>query len=109
MNINAFENESAGEADAKLYREIVGGLIYAMTCTRPDLSFVVTKLSQHMSKPNAHHMTMAKHTLRYIKATAEQQLIFRKSENPLRLILAFATQIGPTPQTEKVSLDIVFN
>ena len=85
MNVNKFENEPAEETDATLYREIVGGLIYAMTCTRPDLSFVVTKLSQHMSKPNARHMTMAKHTLRYIKATINKQLVFRKSENPLTL------------------------
>ena len=101
MNINKFENESAvvghgggawlvheerGETNARLYREIVGGLIYAMTCTRPDLSFAVTKLSQHMSAPTAHHMTMAKHTLRYIKATVDRPLIFRKSEKPLKLI-----------------------
>ena len=37
MNINKFESEPSGETDARLYREIVGGLIYAMTCTRPDL------------------------------------------------------------------------
>lgn len=85
MNINKFENEDVEDADARLYREIVGGLIYAMTCSRPDLSFIVTKLSQHMSKPNKHHMTMAKHTLRYIKATIDRQLIFRKSENRLNL------------------------
>ena len=88
MNINKFEHEPADETDPKLYREIVGGLIYAMTCTRPDLSFVVTKLSlsQHMSKPNVNHMTMAKHTLRYIKGTIDRKLIFTKSENPLKLI-----------------------
>ena len=26
------------------YREIVGSLIYAMTCTRPDISWIVSKL-----------------------------------------------------------------
>ena len=30
MNINKFESEPSGETDARLYREIVGGLIYAM-------------------------------------------------------------------------------
>ena len=38
--------------DFSIYREIVGSLIYVMTGTRPDLSYVVTKLAQHMSKPN---------------------------------------------------------
>lgn len=36
--------------DHKKYRQMVGRLVYAMTCTRPDLSYVVTKLSQHLSK-----------------------------------------------------------
>ena len=32
--------------DPKRYREIIGSLIYAMTCTRPDISRTVSKLSQ---------------------------------------------------------------
>lgn len=35
--------------DAKLFREIVGNLTYVMRATRPDLCYVVTKLSQHMA------------------------------------------------------------
>ena len=69
--------------DVKTYRQIVGGLIYLMSCTRPDLSFVVSMLSQFMSKPTSGHMTMAKHVLRYIKGTMHFRLIFRKSENPI--------------------------
>ena len=38
-------------ADARLYREIVGSLIYIMTATRPDLCYSATKVSQHMSNP----------------------------------------------------------
>ena len=34
--------------DGKLFRQIVGSLIYIMTCTRPDLSYVVSNLSQHI-------------------------------------------------------------
>ena len=30
---------------------MVGSLIYAATCTRPDLSFIVMKLSQNLSNP----------------------------------------------------------
>ncbi len=42
-----FDNE--GEpADPKRYREVVGSLIYVMTRTKPDLSFIVTQLSQHL-------------------------------------------------------------
>ena len=39
------------EGSERSYRERVGSLVYAMSCTRPDLSYVVTKLSQHLSAP----------------------------------------------------------
>ena len=46
---------------------------------RPDLSFTVTKLSQHMCKPDIYHMIMAKHAFRYVKGTVEEKLIFLKN------------------------------
>lgn len=62
-NINNICSEISYE---KLYREIVGSLIYAMTATRSDLCFIVTKLLQFMSKPYVEHMMLVKHVLRYI-------------------------------------------
>ena len=47
-------------------------------CTRPDLSFVVNKLAQHMSKPTVAHMGIAKFVLRYLKGTAHYGLTFYK-------------------------------
>ena len=35
--------------DSRKYCEIIGSLIYLMTCTRPDLSYAVGKLSQYLS------------------------------------------------------------
>lgn len=65
-------------ADEPEYRAIVGSLIYAMTCTRPDLSWVVTKLSQHLSRPTAGDWALLKQVLRYIKGTLHYKLYFRK-------------------------------
>ena len=48
-NMNKICAESADPVNPRLYREIVGGLIYAIIATRPDLCFAVTKLSQYMS------------------------------------------------------------
>ena len=64
----------------KLYREIVGSLIYAMTATRPDLSYVVTKLSQKMSAPSMQDMNVAKGVLRYLQGTLDYRLVFRKAK-----------------------------
>ena len=79
------DKDSTKLADPRLYREIVGSLIYVMTGTRPDLCYIVTKLSQHMSQPTKAHLNMAKQALRYIKGTLNEGLIFRRSENPLRI------------------------
>ena len=55
--------------DPRLYRGIVGSLIYVMTCTRPDLCYIVTKLSQNMAKPTEADLNRAKYALRYFKGT----------------------------------------
>jgi hypothetical protein len=60
--------------DTRLYREIVGSLIYVMTGTRPDLSYVVTKLSQHMASPTKALFGIAKHVLKYLKGTISYNL-----------------------------------
>ncbi len=71
--------------EVKRYREMVGSLIYAMTCTRPDLAWIVTKLSQYLSKPTKAHHVAVKHVFRYIKGTLNYALTFRKSSNKLML------------------------
>ena len=44
-----------------------------MTCTRPDLCYVV---SQNLSKPTKSHCGMAKQVLRYLKGTYDRCLKF---------------------------------
>ena len=86
LNANKIKDDDSSElVDPKLYREIVGSLIYVMTGTRPDLCFVITMLSQHMAKPVKAHLGMAKHVLRYIKGTLDYTLKFEKSCESLDL------------------------
>lgn len=49
--------------DSRNYCEVIDSLIYLMTCTRLDLSYIVSKISQYLSEPQE-HWTMAKHVLR---------------------------------------------
>ena len=35
--------------DPRGYRDVVGSLIYAMTCTMPDICWIVPRLSQFLS------------------------------------------------------------
>ena len=67
------------------YREIVGSLIYLMTCTRPDIAFIVTLLSRYMNSPTKTHINLARSVLRYLKYTLDYDLKYVKTEGELRL------------------------
>ena len=86
-NLAAYEinNIDPDEIDNTKYRQMVGSLIYAATCTRPDLSFIVMKLSQNLSNPRTCDLLLLKHVFQYIKKTIDYALVFRKTEN-LKLI-----------------------
>ena len=73
-------------SDSRRYREVIGSLIYVMTCTRPDLSWIVSKLSQYLSQPKQQHMMAAKHVMRYLKCTINKELCYKKSKEALKLV-----------------------
>lgn len=68
----------------------MGSLIYLTTCTRPDLSFVVSKLSQYFTEPTEERWTTVKHVLRYLKGTSEKQSCYRKCDNEKLRLQAYS-------------------
>ena len=58
------------------YASLVGALLYAAVCTRPDISFAVSQLSRHCSNPLRAHWEAAKKVLMYRKKTPRQGVIF---------------------------------
>ena len=63
QNTKLQNDDGSKEADATLYRQLVGSLIY-LTTTRPDLAYAVNVLSQFTSKPLESHWVAAKGVLR---------------------------------------------
>lgn len=84
--ISGYKCISVEEADTSMHREMIGSIIYAMTCTRPDLSWVVSKLSQNLNDPKPVEVVMLKHVFRYLLGTLNRSLTFTKSVNGLKLI-----------------------
>ena len=62
------------------YMEAVGSLIYIATCTRPDISFAVSKVSQKLKNPTEMDWISVKRIMRYLQGTKELGLIFEKKE-----------------------------
>jgi len=62
-----------------LYASIVGSLMYAQTCTRPDISFAVGMLGRYQSNPGLHHWKAVKKVLRYLQGTKDHMLTYKRS------------------------------
>ena len=80
------ENENLRKfIDLTKYSEVIGSLIYLMTCSRPDISYSVGILSRYMQKPRELHWRYLKRLLRYIKTTIDFTLNYTKSEAEAKL------------------------
>ncbi|XP_052193755.1 uncharacterized protein LOC127802105 [Diospyros lotus] len=70
-NIKLSSDEGDLLEDVPAYRRLIGRLLY-LTISRPDIAFVVHKLSQYVSKPRKSHLDAAQHLLQYLKASPGQ-------------------------------------
>src|SRR5579859_1496065 len=62
--------------DQKEYQSMVGGLMYAMLTTRPDLAQCIQQISQFSQKPTKTHEKAAKQALRYLKGTVDEGITY---------------------------------
>ncbi|GJS86307.1 zinc finger, CCHC-type containing protein [Tanacetum coccineum] len=58
------------------YSRVIGCLMYAMTCTRPDIAFVVGKLSRYTSNPSTQYWQAIQRVLKYLKKTMDYRLTY---------------------------------
>ncbi|GKF12301.1 zinc finger, CCHC-type containing protein, partial [Tanacetum coccineum] len=66
-----------GQAISQLeYSRVIGCLMYAMTCTRTDIAFVVGKLSRYTSNPGTQHWQAIQRVLKYLKKTIDYRLTY---------------------------------
>ena len=74
----------------KAYQQIVGGLMWVSTLTRPDITFAVNQCAKFMSNPGPVHVQAAKRILRYLKGSKELCLTYRRDTPDPNTIIAYA-------------------
>ncbi|KAM1350470.1 hypothetical protein ACFX2F_004419 [Malus domestica] len=63
------KQDKVENVDPTFFKSLVGSLRY-LTCTRPDILYVVGLVSHYMENPTTTHLKTAKRILRYLKDTA---------------------------------------
>ncbi|CAI5969069.1 unnamed protein product [Closterium sp. NIES-64] len=75
-SLSALPSDESVESSGP-YLELVGCLMYLMTCTRPDLAYPLSILARYVA-PGRHrpeHMAAAKRVLRYLCSTSSMGLV----------------------------------
>ena len=56
------------------YASAIGSIMYAMICTRPDVSNALSLTSRYQSDPGMEHWTAVKNILKYLRRTKDMFL-----------------------------------
>ena len=91
MEVNAFDRLEKAEEEQNFegpYRSIVGGLLYVSVCTRMDIGFALSILTQNLANPKPTHFQMAKRVLFYLVGTKSFGLVLGGEK--LTTLIAFS-------------------
>jgi hypothetical protein len=56
------------------YNQLIGSMLWVSQCTRPDVSFAINRLSQHLRDPSDYHWAAAIRVLNYPVSTKNLKL-----------------------------------
>ncbi|XP_070020307.1 secreted RxLR effector protein 161-like [Nicotiana sylvestris] len=73
-------DEPGSSVDQKLYRGMIGSLLY-LTTSRPDIVFSVGLCARFQANPKESHLTAVKRILRYLKGITDLCLWYPKGSN----------------------------
>eukprot|EP00253_Pinus_taeda_P021086 PITA_21086 len=79
MGLKLTKKDNNKDFDPKLYKSIVGSLMY-LTATRPDIMHAVSLISRFMERPKEAHWQAAKRILKYVNGTKGFGILYSSSE-----------------------------
>ena len=63
------------------YSTVMGSLMYAMVCLRPDLAYAVNAVSMYMAKPSKEHWKAIQWIIRYLRESSSGFLQFGRTRD----------------------------
>ena len=72
------ETEEDTMVDREMYQRLLGRLIY-LSHTRPDITYVVSVISQFMHNPKEVHLQAANRVLQYLKGSPGKGILFKQN------------------------------
>src|SRR5271156_5944418 len=73
------KDDGSPEVDQKLYRSMIGSLLYA-TASRPDVMYAVGLVGRFQANPRESHLQEVKRIFRYLKGTTELGLWYPRGQ-----------------------------
>jgi len=70
----------------KQYQELIGTLLFLMRMTRPDLAYVIGKLSRYVAWPCERHLKAVKRVIRYAWGTRKFRIAFKAGKASEKLV-----------------------
>ena len=64
----------------RLYRQLVGSIMFLAVSSRPDIAFATKELSRHLNNPGEVHVQAGLRVLRYLKGTASYALTYKRDD-----------------------------
>ena len=71
------------------YASAIGSMMYAMVCTRPDISYAVSLVSRFMANAGSEHWNAVKWVLRYLAHTVSMGLHYERNMNEKQAVVGY--------------------
>ncbi|KAH9654968.1 hypothetical protein KPL70_022170 [Citrus sinensis] len=71
------------------YSSVVGSIMYAMVCSRPDIAYGVGVVSRFMGNPGKMHWSAAKWILRYLYGSSDSGILFSRDNKVISKVIGY--------------------
>lgn len=84
-------DDLATAQEIRAYQSIIGSINFAAICTRPDIAFASTRLSEYLRNPSERHIHLAKRVLSYLAGTKHHSICYHGNSSDEKNIFTISS------------------